>query len=428
MNNGWRVLLSVLLIVLTATAVFVGGFVVGHYASLPAALALPDLPGISRGPNPQDGGSAGAGAPDSLRRTFAPFWEAWDLVHEEYVDQPVDDVVLMQGAIRGMLDALGDEHSSYMSPSEYEIMSSSQSGELQGIGAYVEKAEEGGLRIVSPFPSSPAESAGLLPGDLIIQVDGEDITDTDLAESEMVARVRGEPGTSVHLTVLREGVEGALEFDVTRARIVIPSVESRMLPGQIGYVKINDFGDRTTQELTDSLESLLDQDARGLVVDLRNNPGGYLHTSIEVASQFLPAGTPVMVEQFGDGREVTYEAHRGGLATRLPLVVLINAGSASASEIVAGAIQDNGRGQVVGETSYGKGSVQNWHQLSGDNGAVRVTIARWNTPDGSSIHELGITPDVVVELSEDDHAAGRDPQLDRAVELLGGPAGASSQP
>lgn len=417
MNGLFRTFLTLMLVIITGTAVFVGGFVAGHYTAMP----LGDLP------DPVDlvdlsGSPPGQGDTSSdLEDTFVPFWEAWGIVHDEYVDQPLDDTALMQGAIDGMMQALGDQHSSYIPPEEYRIINADQSGEFEGIGAYVDGEDGVGLRIVSPFPGSPAQAAGLLPGDLITAVNGRDIT--DLTETEAVNLVRGPAGSRVILTIVREGEDGpsaTQDYTVTRAKISVASVESKLLEGGIAYVKINDFGQRTLSELRVALQALRRSEPRGLILDLRGNPGGFLNTAIEVSSQFLPRGTLLMREQFGDGREVEYDARGGGLATDLPMVVLIDKGSASASEIVAGAIQDHGRGLLVGETSYGKGSVQNWHELVGDNGAIRVTIARWHTPDGRSIHELGITPDISIERTEEDHANQRDPQLDEALRQLSG--------
>jgi len=407
MDRLLRALLSLGLVAFVSATVFAGGFVIGHLDA-ERGRALPQLtvPPIS----PESNG----GTPSNLKVTFEPFWEAWNLVHRDYVDQPVDDVQLMHGAISGMLKALGDPHTSYMDPEEYEIALSDGTGELEGIGAEVESSGDF-LRIISPMPGSPAEQSGILPGDLIIKVDDTDIA--GMSESHTISLVRGPAGTTVHLTIQREGQTEPLEFDIVRARIEIASVESRLLPENIAYVKVNDFGDKTTNELKSALRALMEQQPAGLVLDLRGNPGGYLDTAIEVVSQFIPEGV-VMRERSGDGSEKTYEAKSGGLATDIPLVVLIDKGSASASEIVAGAIQDLERGQIVGETSYGKGSVQTWHGLEGDNGAVRVTIARWLTPDGRSIHKLGITPDVVVERTDDDRAAKRDPQLEAAIKLL----------
>jgi carboxyl-terminal processing protease len=413
MNGYIRALMTTMLVGLVGTTVFVGGFIAGRFTS-DTALEVPVLADLDDA-RPGEGGT-----PADLEETFAPFWQAWNLVHEDFVDQPLNDVKLMQGAITGMMTALGDQHSSYMPPEDYNIISADQSGEFEGIGAYVDGEEGQGLRIVSPFPGSPAEAAGLLPEDLIIAVDGIDIT--GLTEAEAIGLVRGPAGSTVALTVLRAADEGQAgetrEFSVTRARITIASVEGEVLEGNIAYVKVNDFGARTAGELRDTLRELMRSNPAGMILDLRGNPGGFLSTAIDVATQFLPRGTLVMREQFGDGREVQYTAERGGLATDIPLVVLIDKGSASASEIVAGAIQDHGRGVLVGITSYGKGSVQNWHELQGDNGAIRVTVARWYTPNGRSIHDLGIAPDVAAEASEEDHAAGRDPQLEEAVRQL----------
>jgi carboxyl-terminal processing protease len=407
MNKILRALLALSLVGVISAAFFAGGFVTGHY------LAQADQPLLGL-PGAPDAASAEGGTPEDLRQTFGPFWEAWDIVHAKYVVQPLDDTALMRGAINGMIRALDDPHSSYMDPLEYEFFQTDLGGELEGIGAMVEQAGDY-VRIVSPLPGSPAEAAGLRPNDLIIKVDDTDITGMDYLN--VVKMVRGPAGSTVHLTIQREGESRFLEFDIVRARITIPSVESRMLDGNVAYLKINDFGEKTTGELKSQLRDLLAQNPAGLVLDLRGNPGGYLDTGIEVASQFIGEGV-IVREKFGDGREKSFNAIPGGLATDIPLVVLINEGSASASEIVAGAIQDTGRGTVVGETSYGKGSVQTLESLSGDNGVVRVTVARWFTPEGRSIHRQGITPDVTVELTDEDRAAQLDPQLDEAVRLL----------
>jgi carboxyl-terminal processing protease len=265
------------------------------------------------------------------------------------------------------------------------------------------------------MPNSPAERAGLEPGDQVIAVDGEDVTALD--GSLVIRRVLGPAGTSVDLTIRREGLVEPLVVTIVRERIALPSVESEMLEGGIGYVRLYTFAGQTGGDLEQALRSLLQEDPIGLILDLRGNGGGFLTTAVEVASQFVPQGT-VLTERFGDGREQVYEAERGGLATEIPLVVLIDGGTASASEIVAGAIQDHGRAELVGETSFGKGSVQNWVPLDADQGAVRVTIARWYTPNDRLIHGVGLEPDHVVAPAEDPAVEGSDPQLDKAVELL----------
>lgn len=406
-------LVGVLVLVL-GSGLFGAGFVFGHSSAVWTAEPLL-LPGGGSAPVDEAGMS---GAPAGLDQTFAPFWEAWRLVHQEYVDQPVDDQKMAYGAIKGMLEALGDRHTGYSTPEESEILFSDVSGELEGIGAEVTSKGDF-VEIVSPLPGSPAEAAGILPGDLIVGVDGEDTTGQDLFT--VITKVRGPAGTKVQLKILREGEPEPLDFEITRAKITIPSVESKMLGDGIAYVKINSFGDGTVSELKAQLNALMDENPSGLILDLRGNPGGYRDAAIDVASQFIGEGV-IMVQRYGDGRQEVFDAAKDGLALDMPLVVLINKGSASASEIVAGAIQDRQRGVVLGEQSYGKGTVQDWRPLSNDQGSVRITIARWLTPDERSIDKVGITPDVVVELTKDDRDAKRDPQLDAAVKLLTGEA------
>jgi carboxyl-terminal processing protease len=351
----------------------------------------------------------------TLDELFAPFWESWDIVHDEYIDQPVDDVALMRGAINGMLDSLGDPHTSYMDPDQYLQANISLEGDYEGIGAWVDTTSEY-LTIVSPMPGSPAEKVGLQPGDQVIKIDGEDMTGLD--GSLVIQKVMGPAGTSVVLTILREGEEAPFDVTVVREKITVPGVESKMLENNIGYIQIRTFASDTREELRDHLKEILDQNPVGLIVDLRNNGGGYLQTAVEVGSEFISEGI-ILYEDYGSDQDlVEYQALKGGLATEIPMVLLVNEGSASASEIVAGAIQDHQRGPLVGATTYGKGSVQNWIELKNNQGAVRVTIARWLTPDKRQINESGLVPDYPVEYTEEDYQNDRDPQLDKAIQVL----------
>ncbi|PKN94433.1 MAG: hypothetical protein CVU44_04940 [Chloroflexi bacterium HGW-Chloroflexi-6] len=397
--------------------VFTGGFALGYFMDTTGIPLLgnpvgsqPVLP-LAPLTTPE---GADQSTPAELQTLFKPFWEAWDLVHTQYVDQPVDDLALMQGAIRGMLAALGDQHTSYMDPQEFEDANAGLEGTYEGIGAYVDTSGEY-LTVISPIKDSPAEAAGLHPGDQVIAIDGEDMT--GITPELARRRVLGPAGTVVKLTVAREGEEEPLIFEITRAKIVVASVEHEILENGIGYVKINTFGDTTSSELRNALKEIMASKPRGLILDMRNNGGGYLQTAVEVVSQFIPEGV-VLIERYGDGTRDTYEANKGGLAIDVPLVVLVNEGTASASEIVAGAIQDYGRGKLVGKTTFGKGSVQIWSPLSDNQGAVRVTIAKWLTPKERTIHEVGLAPDVEVELTEEDFLAQLDPQLDKAIEVL----------
>jgi len=347
---------------------------------------------------------------------FKPFWEAWQLVHDKYLVQPVDDEKMMQGAIRGMMDSLGDPHSGYMDPSEYSQATAPLEG-YGGIGAYVD-IEGDFLTIISAMKGSPAEAVGLKAGDQIIAIDGEDMTGVlpELARQKVVGPV----DTKVVLTILREGAEQPFDVTVTRAQITIPSTDYRMLDNNIAYIRLSAFSDTTGAELHAALQELMAQNPKSLILDLRFNPGGYLDAAIDVGSEFLPDGV-VAYEENGDGTQNTFNASGNGIATKIPMVVLVNEWSASASELVAGALQDHGRAQLVGVTTYGKGTVQNWIALTDNEGAIRVTIARWLTPDQHNVTGTGLTPDVEVKISDAEAQAGTDTQLNKAIEILSQP-------
>lgn len=415
MNKLVKFILVSFLPLFLLTGAFSGGFVVGHFTS-PGAfipnISLPGVPAVRATPQ-----AAAEATPEDLQQLFAPFWESWTLVHEQYVDQPVDDTALMRGAIRGMLQALGDDHTSYMDPEEFKDANAGLAGNYEGIGAYVDTTGDY-LTVISPIKDSPAEAAGLRAGDKIIAIDGEDMTGIN---PELVRRrVLGPAGSQVILTILREGENAPFDVPIIRAKIIVKSVEYEM-KGDIAYIQLNTFGDTTSRELRDALRELMAKNPKGLILDLRNNGGGYLRTSVEVLSQFVKQGEVALYEQYGDGKRDTFTTSGGGLATDIPMVVLINEGSASASEIVAGALQDYGRAILVGTKSYGKGSVQNWIPLNGNEGAVRITIAKWLTPKERTIHKIGLEPDVKVELTKEDRDAQRDPQLEKALELLSKP-------
>ena len=410
MNKFAKYILIAVLAVFLLTGAFSGGFVAGHFTSLSVLDNLPIFGQALATPS----GAADA-TPDSLKTLFTPFWETWDLVHKQYVDQPVDDLSLMRGAISGMLASLGDKHTSYMDPTQYQEANSSLSGAYEGIGAYVDTTGDF-LKVISPISQSPAEKAGVRAGDVIIAIDGASMKGINPEVARQ--KVLGPAGSTVTLSIQRSGVDKPFDVKIVRAQITIASVESKMLDNNVAYIKLNTFGQTTTQELTTQLKDLLAKKPQGLVLDLRNNGGGYLQTAVEVASQFIKSGV-IVSEKYGDGRPVDKSsAISGGLATDIPMVVLVNEGTASASEIVSGAIQDYGRGKLVGVTTYGKGSVQIWTPLSNNAGAVRITIAKWLTPKDRTINEIGLTPDVVAQMTKDDYTAGRDPQLDAAVKAL----------
>ena len=378
------------------------GFIAGYYGK------------YSAGSQPNSTSDVTSTAPVANNdELFKPFWEAWQLVHEQYLVQPIDEEKMMQGAIRGMMDSLGDPHSAYMNPVEYSDAQAPLEG-YSGIGAWVNTEGEF-LTITEPMKGSPAEAVGLKGGDQIIAIDGVDMTGTlpELARQ----KVLGEAGTQVILTVLRDGVDEPFDVPITRAQITIPSTEYRMLDNNIAYLRLNAFSNTTGDEVNSALTELLAQNPKGLILDLRYNSGGFLDAAIQVSSEFLPDGV-VTYEEYGDGKRDTFNVTGNGIATEIPMVVLVNEWSASASELVAGALQDRGRAQLVGNTTYGKGTVQNWIPLSENEGAVRITIARWLTPNERNVTGTGLTPDVQVTISEADTQAGVDTQLNKAIDLL----------
>ncbi len=350
---------------------------------------------------------------------FAAFYEAWDIVADQYDGAlpPTDE--LMESAIAGSLEALDDDYTRYVSPEVAERTRQDMGGAVEGIGAMVQENDEGLFEIVRPIDGQPADLAGLQAGDVIVEVDGQSVLEIDF--DEVILMVRGPAGTTVNLKVMREGEEEPLEFSIVRARFEVAVVEYEMLPAEmtggaaIGYIRLTEFGATAEEKLLEALAAILAQQPAGLVFDLRDNPGGYLDQSVAVADAFLPAGV-ALFERNIRGLDQTFTTDDGDAAEEIPLVVLVNAGSASASEIVAGAIQDRDRAVLVGETTFGKGSVQQIHTLA-DGGELRVTVARWYTPDNHTIQDEGITPDIEVETPED-LGGPEDSQLVRAIDYI----------
>jgi carboxyl-terminal processing protease len=355
-----------------------------------------------------------AGATSDEMQAFETFWEAWSLLKDEYYGDLPDASKLPRAALRGVLGTLDDKNTALIDPEISKILSEDTSGSFDGIGAIVRQNADNNIEVASLFAGQPAEKAGVKVGDVIMAVDGRSIV--GFSTYEAVAVIRGPAGTLVKLTIARKGDAKPIEIGVTRAKITIPVVTSKMLDGNIAYVSLFDFGTQATDQLNRALQDLLAKKPNGLILDLRGNPGGLLQQAVQVSDIFLDSGV-VVSEKDRDGNGQTFRSGPGGLAQDIPLVVLVNGGSASASEIVAGAIQDRTRGKLIGEKTFGKGSVQLPHMLA-DGSELRITIAHWFTPSGHSIHGEGLTPDIVVLITEDDAKAGRDPQLERAVQYL----------
>lgn len=330
---------------------------------------------------------------------FDVFWQAWTIVQAHFIDREVlDSKELTYGAVEGLVQALGDEgHTTFLTPSELEHQQSAMSGSFSGIGAQL-GVKEGLPIIIAPIDGSPAAEAGIKAGDIILSVDGEDVTSLSL--DEIVDRVRGPVGTEVVLTLLREGEDTSLEVPLIRREIKVAAVSWAMVPGtEVALVRLNQFSANAKNEMVTALTALKTAGATGLILDIRNNPGGLLTQAIGVTSQFLETGN-VLQEENANGRRRVYRVESGGVATEIPMVVLINPGSASSSEIFAGAIQDHERGQLIGETTFGTGTVLQTFTLD-DGSALLLGTSQWLTADGRLIRKQGIAPDVAVDLPPD---------------------------
>ena len=361
--------------------------------------------------------SGNSAADQKLYPKFDVFWEAMNLLYTDFYGQLPESDAATYGAIRGVLGELQDHNTSFMTPQEAEFFRTHLEGSFEGIGARVDwDTKTNTLRIVEPFENQPAWKAGVKRDDLVIAVDGESVVGTDLTSA--IEKIRGPKGSTVKLTIVREGAAEPLDIEVVRDRIEIPTIASDTVGGNLAYIRLNSFNENAGELVRQAVTDALKQNPDGLIFDLRGNPGGLLTQAVEVSNVFLQ-DADVLIERFADGKEQIYKTEKQAEAKDIPLVVLVNEASASASEIVAGAIQDAGRGQLVGAKTYGKGSVQLPQTLS-DGSIMRVTIARWFTPKDRTIDGTGLDPDLAVEITDVQRQASEDPQLDKAIELLGG--------
>lgn len=390
---------------LAAVVIFFGGYQYGlHVARAGAPAGVLQFLNIGRSQAPKTA-------------DWNLLWDAIDKVNERYVDKPADPLKVLYGAVAGAVDALGDPYSVFLPPKEAKDFGDELRGNFEGIGAEIAIKNQR-LTVVSPLDGSPAQKAGVRAGDYIYKVEGQETRGLTL--EEVVAKIRGPAGTKVKLTVVRKADDKPLDFTITRAHIEVKSVsyEIREAGGrQIGVLKLKRFGDDTTAGVDAALNQFLLKNVKGIVVDVRNNPGGYLETAVQVASNWLPEGQTVVIQRSGDGQDQVYKAEGKAKVHGIPTVVLVNGGSASASEILAGALRDNGIAKLVGEKSFGKGSVQELIELQ-SGAELKLTIAKWLTPSGHNLNKDGLDPDYKVELSDSDFQANRDPQLDKALDLL----------
>jgi carboxyl-terminal processing protease len=340
--------------------------------------------------------------------------EVWWLLSDNYVNQDaLDPEELSRGAIEGMLEALDDPYTSYLE--SYDLVSGNLEGSFEGIGAVV-TMEDGEFAVVSPIAGGPAERQGVRAGDKILEIDGEPTAGMSLIEA--VLKVRGEVDTTVILLILHQNENVPVTIEIVREEITIDSVYLDILTDNIAHIQITRFADETSDELIAALSDAIQSGAWGIILDLRGNPGGYLDVTVDVAGEFLNGGIVLYEADEAGNIFKEWTASSGGLAIDLPIVVLVDGGSASGSEVLAGALQDRGRAMLIGTVTYGKGSVNIVRELS-DGSALVVTTARWLTPDYHQIEGVGLTPNIEVNITADDISSGRDPQLETAIQYLG---------
>jgi carboxyl-terminal processing protease len=379
------------------------------------------LVGFTIGEGAGDGGGGGV-RPSQDEADFGILDEIYGVIREDFVAQDsVEPEILLQGAIDGALSTLGDPHTIYIDPDTYSLGIDIVTGQFEGIGARVEQDPVSGeVVIVAPFRDSPADKAGIRTGDAILTVDGESTDGWTVGQA--VRRIRGPRGTEVTLGVRHDNGETE-DITITRAVIAIPTVFTRELEdadgnpvNDIAYVELQQITDETVGNLRGVIRDIEEKGYRGLIVDLRRNPGGGLNATIEVADLFLDSGT-ILIQVDKEGNEAVQRAEGGDSGEEIPLVLLVGRGSASGAEVLAAALRDNGRAVIIGTTTFGKGSVNHLRELS-DGGALYITIARWLTPNGEQIEAIGLAPDIEVVPTEEDIELGRDVQLFAAIDYL----------
>ena len=347
---------------------------------------------------------------------FSLFWEAWAKLQEKFADKEKFDIQeMIYGAISGMVKSLEDPYTTFLNPEDTERFIEDVKGTFEGVGMEI-GIKKGQLQVIAPLEGTPAQKAGLRAGDKIIKVD--DTLTADITVDEAVNLIRGPKGTEVTLTIYREEWETTKEIKIVRGVIEVPSLKWEIIDENIAYLKLYQFSEKASFDFSKAAIEILASPCQKIILDLRNNPGGYLEIAQEISGWFLERGQIVVIEDFGAGEEQkVYKAQGNTSLAEYPTVILINQGSASGSEILAGALRDNRGIKLIGEQSFGKGSVQELERLKGGS-SLKITVAKWLTPKGELITDVGLEPDIKVEITEEDYEEGRDPQLDKAIEVI----------
>ena len=347
---------------------------------------------------------------------FSLFWQAWHKLQENFVNKEKFDIQKMiYGAISGMVKSLEDPYTVFFNPEETERFKQDISGRFEGVGMEI-GIKKGQLQVIAPLEGTPAQKAGIRAGDKILKIN--DTLTSDLTVDEAVNLIRGPKDTEVTLTISREEWETPKEFKITRAVIEIPSLKLEVKDSNIVYLKLYQFTEKASFDFNKTAIDILNSPAQKIILDLRNNPGGYLEVAQDIAGWFLEKGQVVVIEDFGkEKKQEVYKVQGNSLLLSYPIVILINQGSASASEILAGALKDNRDIKLIGEKSFGKGSVQELEKLK-EGSSLKITIANWLTPKGKLITDVGLEPDIEIEITEEDYEQGKDPQLDKAIEII----------
>jgi carboxyl-terminal processing protease len=394
--------------VVVGIIIFLFGYAIGQDTS--------EISGQENQP-PREVSGLFSSSPDFINQTidFQLFWDVWKTVKEEYIEETISDEDLFYGAVSGLVQSLDDPYSVHFDPDLTNEFNRDLEGVFEGVGMEI-SIKKDRLTIVAPLPGTPAEQAGLRPGDIVLQIDGQDTFDLRLDEA--VRLIRGPKGSTVVLNVFSVGDDEARDVSVNRATIQVPSITWNTLEEEPGiiHLEIHQFNEKVVPEIRKSLSEIPKESIKGIVLDLRNNPGGFLETAVEVSSLWVE--DVLIVEQKArNGFSQKHNAHGTAYFKDIPTVVLINQGSASASEIVAGALQDYNKATVIGMKSFGKGSVQDYQILS-DSSSLKLTVAKWFTPNGRSINEEGIDPDKEIERTPEDYDEDKDPQFDASIEML----------